>query len=35
MDHPISYAMRNAPAVESWIYFNAPSALLDWSFLAI
>ena len=35
MEHPISYAMRNAPAVESLIFFNAPAALLDWSFLAI
>ena len=33
-DH-ISYAMRNTEAVNSLIYFNAPSALKDWSFLAI
>lgn len=35
MDHPLSYAMRNEAAVNSLIYFNAPSQLLDWSFLAI
>lgn len=35
MDHPISYAMRNAEAVNSLIFFNPPSAILDWSFLAI
>ena len=35
MDEHISYAMRNAEAVEALIYFNAPSALKDWSFLAI
>lgn len=31
----ISYAMRNEAAVQSLIHFNAPSALRDWSFLAI
>ena len=35
MEHPISYAMRNAEAVQSWIFFNAPSNLLDWSFSTI
>mgnify|MGYP001288826642 FL=1 len=35
MDQPISYAMRNAEAVQSWIFFNAPSSLLDWSFTTI
>ena len=33
-DH-LSYAMRNSEAVNSLIYFNAPGALKDWSFLAI
>lgn len=31
----ISYAMRNTEALERFISFNAPSELLDWSFLAI
>jgi hypothetical protein len=31
----ISYAMRNEEATESFISFNAPSELLDWSFLVI
>ncbi len=31
----LSYAMRNAEAREHFISFNAPQALLDWSFLAI
>ncbi len=35
MEEHISYAMRNAEAVGSVISFNAPSALKDWSFLAI
>ena len=35
MDEHISYAMRNEAATESLISFNAPGALLDWSFLAI
>ena len=35
MEHPISYAMRNAEAVQSWLFFNAPSSLLDWSFSTI
>ena len=35
MDEHIAYAMRNAEAVDSLIYFNAPGALKDWSFLAI
>ena len=33
-DH-IAYAMRNEQATQSLIYFNSPSQLLDWSFLAI
>ncbi len=33
-DH-IAYAMRNTEATQSLIYFNSPSQLLDWSFLAI
>ncbi len=35
MTEHLSYAMRNSEAIESLIYFNAPSALKDWSFLAI
>jgi hypothetical protein len=35
MAEHISYAMRNTDAVNSLIWFNAPSALKDWSFLAI
>ena len=35
MEEHISYAMRNDEAVDSLISFNAPGALLDWSFLAI
>ena len=35
MNEHLSYAMRNTEAVSSLIYFNAPSALKDWSFLAI
>jgi hypothetical protein len=35
MEEQISYAMRNTEAVQSLITFNAPSALKDWSFLAI
>jgi hypothetical protein len=35
MEDHISYAMRNTEALESFIYFNAPGALKDWSFLAI
>jgi hypothetical protein len=35
MTEHIAYAMRNEEATQSLIYFNAPSALLDWSFLAI
>ena len=35
MDEHISYAMRNTEAIGSLIYFNAPGALKDWSFLAI
>lgn len=31
----ISYAMRNTEATQALVYFNPPSALLDWSFLAI
>ncbi|CAA0100712.1 Uncharacterised protein [Halioglobus japonicus] len=34
-DEHISYAMRNTEALERFISFNAPSELLDWSFLAI
>ena len=35
MEEHISYAMRNEEATKSWLYFNAPSNLLDWSHLAI
>jgi hypothetical protein len=35
MNEHLSYAMRNAEAVDSLVYFNAPSALQDWSFLVI
>jgi hypothetical protein len=35
MEEHISYAMRNKEATEALISFNAPGALLDWSFLAI
>jgi len=35
MNEHISYAMRNELATNSFIYFNPPSALKDWSFLAI
>lgn len=35
MNEHISYAMRNEEATKSWIYFNSPSDLLDWSHLAI
>lgn len=35
MDEPISYAMRNTEALGSWLNYNAPSELRDWSFLAI
>ncbi len=35
MNEHIAYAMRNEAATESFIYFNAPSALQDWSFLAV
>jgi len=31
----LSYAMRNTEAREHFLSFNAPSQLLDWSFLAI
>jgi hypothetical protein len=31
----IAYAMRNVEATNAFIWFNAPSALKDWSFLAI
>jgi hypothetical protein len=31
----ISYAMRNTEATEQFLTFNAPSDLIDWSFLAI
>ena len=31
----ISYAMRNEEATNALIYFNAPSALQDWTFLVI
>ncbi|MCY4045855.1 MAG: hypothetical protein OXE99_12325 [Cellvibrionales bacterium] len=33
-DH-LSYAMQNEEATNALIYFNAPSQILDWSFLAI
>ncbi|MCP3985909.1 MAG: hypothetical protein GY723_16120 [bacterium] len=35
MDQPISYAMRNHEALQSWLNFNSPAELKDWSFLAI
>jgi len=35
MDQHISYAMRNTEATSSWVFFNSPSELKDWSFLAI
>ncbi len=35
MTEHLSYAMRNTEAVNALIYFNGPSALKDWSFLAI
>lgn len=35
MDPHISYAMRNAEAVEALVFVNEPGALIDWSFLAI
>ena len=35
MEEHISYAMRNQEALEAFVWFNPPSALLDWSFLAI
>ncbi len=35
MSEHISYAMRNTEATQSLVYFNAPSTLNDWSFLAI
>lgn len=35
MKEHIAYAMRNEEATQSLIYFNSPSELLDWSFLAI
>ncbi len=35
MEDHISYAMRNTEALQALVYFNAPSALKDWSFLAI
>lgn len=35
MREQISYAMRNHDATQALIYFNPPSALKDWSFLAI
>ncbi len=35
MENTISYAMQNEDATQALVYFNAPSALKDWSFLAI
>ena len=35
MQEHIAYAMRNEEARNALVYFNAPSKLLDWSFLAI
>lgn len=35
MKEHVSYAMRNDEATQALIYFNKPSELLDWSFLAI
>ena len=35
MNEHIAYAMRNVEATNALIWFNAPSALKDWSFLAM
>lgn len=35
MNEHIAYAMRNEEATKAWLYFNAPTNLLDWSHLAI
>ena len=35
MKEHVSYAMRNTEATESFIYFNSPAQLHDWSYLAI
>ena len=35
MEEHLSYAMRNTEAISSWLSFNSPSELKDWSFLAI
>ena len=35
MEEHLSYAMRNTEALSSWLSFNSPSELKDWSFLAI
>ncbi|MFT4969540.1 MAG: hypothetical protein ACI9O4_001288 [Chitinophagales bacterium] len=35
MNDHISYAMRNEEAIKSWLSFNSPSELIDWSHLAI
>ncbi len=35
MKEHVSYAMRNEEATQALVYFNSPSNLLDWSFLAI
>lgn len=35
MNEPISYAMRNAEATNTLVYFNNPFSLLDWSHFAI
>jgi hypothetical protein len=35
MNQHISYAMRNIEATNAFLYFNAPDALKDWSFLAM
>ncbi|ROS01751.1 hypothetical protein EDC56_2196 [Sinobacterium caligoides] len=35
MSEHIAYAMNNTAATEALVFFNAPSALKDWSFLAV
>lgn len=35
MQEHLAYAMRNTEATQALIYFNRPSELIDWSFLAI
>jgi hypothetical protein len=35
MNEHIAYAMRNEEATNSWVFFNSPNELLDWSHLGI